>query len=949
MPERDKEALFALIRLVLGVFMNKVKIAVSAIFILLIGAFAIFRTTPVAGQGGGPSLTAPTGLSATDNRYNNRVGLHWAPVRGATTYRVFRNAANDPATAEDIGSTAQNIFFDNGAPAGQAFFYWIRAENASSQSALSVPDQGTRATAGNQGPVPPLQPPPPAPPGNQITAAKTYLGKVLFWDEQLSSTRTVSCGTCHIANSGGVDPRSAITATDHTNPGLDGLLGTADDVRGSAGVPANNIDGTYSWVSSYGLNAQVTGRRSVSFLNAAYPQELFWDGRATGVFRDPITNNVLLNGGAALESQAAGPPLSDAEMAHAGRDWSNVAQRVAESKPLALSPALPAALQEWIGGRSYPELFSESFGTEEVSPARIIMAIATYERILYTDQTPFDLDAAGIQQLSPAAQRGRGVFNQSSCNVCHAGNLFTDNTYRYIGVRPQNEDTGRFQVTGQNNDRGSFRVPSLRNVAQRGTFFHNGQFTTLQQVVQFYNRGGDFNAPNKPTNLIRPLGLNGGQQADLVAFLQSLSDPRATEQSERFDRPTLYTESNRVPQIVGTGRSGSGGFTPRIRAIAPPLVGNREFTVSVDQTLGNTTGVLVIDEIDPGVGTSVPASGSLARIETTMWNTGNGNGWASVALPIPDNAAIVGKTFFARWYTDDPGSANGFAVSQAARFTVFGEASTPSRSKFADFDGDGRTDVSVFRPSEGNWYIHRSGDSGLTAMNFGIASDRVTPGDFDGDGKADIAVYRDGTWFMMKSRDGFAAVSFGLAGDIPQVGDYDGDSMDDVAVFRPSNATWYLQRSSGGFVTVPFGIATDRPVAADFDGDGRTDPAVFRNGDWFIAKSSGGTQTVNFGVTTDRPVVGDYDADGKADIAVWRPSTGIWFYIKSGDGSSGSANFGVATDLPTPGDYDGDGRSDLAVYRPSEGRWYLLNSTSGFRSESFGVSTDLPVPSSSVP
>lgn len=929
--------------------MNKLKLAVCIVFVFALVAVTVLRTTPVSGQAGGSGLAAPTGLTATDNRYNNKVGLHWDAIRGATAYRVFRSTVNDPGTAADIGTTAQNIFFDTSVPAGQPSFYWVRAENASTQSPMSLSDQGVRAVGNNQGPVPPLQPPPPAPPGNPITAAKTYLGKVLFWDEQLSSTRTVSCGTCHIANAGGVDPRSAVTPTNNTNPGLDLVLGTPDDVRGSAGVPVNNIDGTYSWVATYGLNDQVTGRRSVPFLNAAYPPELFWDGRATGVFRDPITNNILLNGGAALESQAAGPPLSAAEMAHGGRDWSNVAERIEGSKPLALSPTIPAALQTWIDGRSYPELFTEAFGTNEVSPARIIMAIATYERILYTDQTPFDLDVAGIQPLSAAANRGRGVFNASSCNVCHAGNLFTDNTYRYIGVRPQNEDTGRFQVTANNGDRGSFRVPGLRNVAQRGTFFHNGQFTTLNQVVAFYNRGGDFNAPNKPTNLIRNLGLNGGQQADLVAFLQSLSDPRAAAQSERFDRPTLYMESNRVPQITGTGRSGSGGFTPQIKAISPPLVGNPNFTLSVTSALGNAPGVLVISETDPGVGTAIPATGSFARVTANMQNTGNGNGWASLSLPIPDSAAIVGKTFFARWYVTDAGAASGFSVSQAARFTVFGEASVPAKAKFADFDGDGRTDVSVFRPTEGNWYIHRSGDNGLTAMNFGIATDRIAPGDFDGDGKADIATYRDGTWFLMKSRDGFAAVSFGVAGDLPQVGDFDGDAVDDVAVFRPSNATWYILSSGGGFTALPFGIGTDKPVAADFDGDGKTDPAVFRNGDWWIAKSTGGTQTVNFGVSTDRPVAGDYDGDGKADVAVWRPSTGIWFYLRSSDGSVGSANFGVSADMPTPGDYDGDGRNDLAVYRPSEGRWYLLNSTSGFRSEAFGVSTDQPVPSAIVP
>ncbi|HMT09411.1 MAG TPA: cytochrome c peroxidase, partial [Pyrinomonadaceae bacterium] len=583
-------------------------------------------------------------------------------------------------------------FFDTTATAGQAFFYWVRAENATTQSTMSLVEPGSRAIGTNQGPNPPLNPPPPAPPGNLTTAAKVALGKTLFWEEQLSSTRTVSCGTCHHADTGGVDPRSAVTATNNTNPGADLVIGTPDDVRGSAGVPFSNADGTYVSIPTYGIFDQVTGRRSVSSLNAAYAPILFWDGRATGVFRDPITNNILLNGGAALESQAAGPVLSTSEMAHSGRDWNNAAERIKNSKPLALSPSIPTALNTWLGGRTYEQLFQEAFGTTDVTPARIIMAIAAYERILYTDRTAFDLDVAGIQPLNAAANRGRGVFNASSCNVCHAGSLFTDNSFRYIGVRPQNDDTGRFQVTGNNQDIGAFRVPGLRNVAQRGTFFHNGQFTTLQQVVAFYNRGGDFNGPNKPTNLIRPLGLNQNQQNDLVAFLQALSDNRAGSETERFDRPVLYMESSRVPVLTGTFRNGSGGIAPTMRARSPALVGNQEFIVSMSAALGNAQAVLVIDDADLGVGTTIPATASFARVVTTTQGTGNANGWASVKVAIPDTAAMVGRTLFARWYVVDPGAANGFSASTAARFAVFGTASAVPSGGVMDFDGDGKTD-----------------------------------------------------------------------------------------------------------------------------------------------------------------------------------------------------------------------------------------------------------------
>jgi len=643
--------------------------------------FALTKWNPVTGQTGSEPLDAPTGFAASDDVYNSKVGLYWDTIRGANTYRIFRNDENDPATAAQIGITANSSFFDLTIEAGQSFFYWVRAENGTLASGFSLSDRGTAASGIQQGQVPPLDVPL-VPPANPVTATKIYLGKALFWDEQMSSTRTVSCGTCHHSGNGGTDPRSA-TSSASTNPGPDLLLATPDDVRGSAGVPASNADGTYLNIATYGLGPQVTNRKTVSYINAGYSPLLFWDGRANGQFRDPVTNTIILNAGGALENQVLGPPLSTAEMAHMGRDWNHVALRISGSKPLALSPNVPRALASWINGRSYAELFDEAFGSPGVTPVRIAMAIATFERSLFSDRTPFDMAVAGISPLTMQEQRGRNIFNspQASCSVCHAGPLFTDNSFRYIGVRPQNEDTGRFQVTGNAISRGEFRVPSLRNVELRGSFFHNGRFTTLEQVVAFYNRGGDFNAPNKPP-LIRPLGLGPQQQADLVAFLKRpLTDPRVASETERFDRPALYSESDRVPQLTGSGRAGTGTIVPSIIAISPPVVGNPNFTVSVTSALGNSNAILVIDSSDPGVAAAIPTGGSLARITTSTQNTGAGNGWASVSVAIPNDNSLAGQTFFARWYIEDAGAVNGFSVSQAVRFTVFGDSrSTPQVS-----------------------------------------------------------------------------------------------------------------------------------------------------------------------------------------------------------------------------------------------------------------------------
>jgi len=234
----------------------------------------------VSGQG--QNLATPIEVVASDNSYSTKVGITWAAVRGATSYRIFRNTTNDTASATDLGTTPAASFFNTNGVGGQNYFYWVRAENGNVVGGFSEPDQGARANGVINGPVGPLNPPP-APLGNQVTAAKAFLGKALFWDEQLSSTRTVACGTCHFATSGGSDARSLVNNPRSTNPGADGVFNTADDVFASPGVMSNNSDGTFNWSSVYGFNEQVTGRKSRSYINAGYSNSLFWDGRETQV------------------------------------------------------------------------------------------------------------------------------------------------------------------------------------------------------------------------------------------------------------------------------------------------------------------------------------------------------------------------------------------------------------------------------------------------------------------------------------------------------------------------------------------------------------------------------------------------------------------------------------------------------------------------------------------
>ncbi|HMS39520.1 MAG TPA: hypothetical protein PKE69_04785 [Pyrinomonadaceae bacterium] len=264
-------------------------------------------------------------------------------------------------------------------------------------------------------------------------------------------------------------------------------------------------------------------------------------------------------------------------------------------------------------------------------------------------------------------------------------------------------------------------------------------------------------------------------------------------------------------------------------------------------------------------------------------------------------------------------------------------------------ENNNRSNPGIYRPSTRNWYFNPS----IYSVFFGLNDDILTPADFVGDFKTDLAVFRpsEGNWYIAKQgfnpAQNYLTIPWGKAGDIPIPRDYDGDSKTDIAVFRPADGVWYIRNSSNTEPTLQkWGIEGDKPVAGDFDGDGIDDIAVFRpsNGNWYISQSSDSKHSIlHFGASGDIPVQEDYDGDNKVDVAVWRPSTGVWYIRRSSDNGFSIYRFGLTGDIPIPCDYDGDRKIDIGVWRTTNQNWYIINSgDSSFNQFIFGLTNDIP-------
>ena len=299
-------------------------------------------------------------------------------------------------------------------------------------------------------------PPVPIPADNPPTAETVALGRRLYYDPVLSADSTISCASCHGAQSGFADPRPV----------------------------------------SLGVGGKKGARHSPTVINSAYNLEQFWDGRAPS-----------------LEEQAKGPIANPVEMAMTHTD---VVKRL-QADP------------------EYVALFQQAWGTNEITIDLVVKSIASFERTVLCGNSAFDRFYYGHDKkaLSASAQRGLKLFmdpKKGNCAVCHTiGSdyaLFTDNKFHNLGIgadtRGNMTDLGRFEQTKNDADWGAFKTPTLRNIASRAPYMHDGSFPTLKDALGHYIGGGNLN-PHLDKEIHTLDFLSFDERDDILAFLESLT------------------------------------------------------------------------------------------------------------------------------------------------------------------------------------------------------------------------------------------------------------------------------------------------------------------------------------------------------------------------------------------------------------------------------------------
>jgi len=568
---------------------------------------------------------------------------------------------------------------------------------------------------------------------------------------------------------------------------------------------------------------------------------------------------------------------------------------------------------------------------------------------VYVAYDDFSVSPRGMRV---AVSAGASPSNFTVDNVAGFGPTGTINPGHRLAVDPGSGAVySLFQQLVQTNGDGSRKINFMLNRSTDGgaTWTLNGSTTGIIVTTT------DSNQPTPKFGTVNAL---------LGGVLHATVDPTNGDVYYVYGNRDAATGNNRLA-IRRLTNNGAGGLTigpeffvtNQVQAALPSVAVNSAgivgvFYMTFDGTSGGFPQFSAHFVASSDHGQTFPTN---TVLETFLSSAADNGDTRQRVLGDYHQLKAVGTTFYGSFTGN--GVPFGRTISNHDPIFYKVTVNTPLNHRPYDFDGDGKTDLSIFRPAPGEWWWNKSSNGGNGAVQFGTSTDKIVASDYTGDGKADVAFWRPATgqWFILRSEDfSFFAFPFGSNGDIPAPADYDGDGKADATVFRPSTLTWFISKSTGGTQITGFGATGDLPATADYDGDGKSDIAIYRangaNSEWWVQRSTNGSvYALQFGLSTDKAVPGDYTGDGKADIAVYRPSTGVWSILRSENFSFYAFPFGAVSDLPTPGDYDGDGMMDAAVFRPSNSTWYANRSTAGTLIQQFGIAGDRPVPNALLP
>lgn len=510
--------------------------------------------------------------------------------------------------------------------------------------------------------------------------------------------------------------------------------------------------------------------------------------------------------------------------------------------------------------------------------------------------------------------------------------------------------------------------------------------TTTNQLVSF-----DSATPGTVTTIGAITGLQSGENVVGIDFRPATGRLVAVGSNSRLYTINTSNAAATFTATLSTALSGANfgvDFNPtvdRIRIVSNTgqnlRVNPNNGAVTVDGTLNpgtpnvtaagytnsvfgaTTTTLYVIDSTTNSLYTqNPPNNGTLVLVGALNTTASVSNGFDIAPNTNTAYAVLTGATTNLYTVNLTTGAATnagtvGVGLTPLRGIAIDQGLAGSAASVTLDFDGDRKTDFSVFRLNENNWYINRSSNNSLISTQFGSTNtDILTPADFDGDGKTDIAVWRttNGVFYVLRSSDnGFVSFQWGQPGDEPVARDYDGDGKADYAVARRANGqiTWLINNSiDGSFRASTFGIPSDTVAPGDYDGDGRFDLAIHRGipgqpATFFIQQSTAGFVSIQWGLGGDIVVPGDYDGDRKTDFAVVRQgSPYIWYVLRSTNSQLQATAFGTKPQYATQGDYDGDGKTDVGVFDPVNGYfYYFASATQTTVSRAFGTNNDYPV------